>query len=297
MSGDIHNSGILTTGGSTTNIGQLAWDAGAEITNVQAASPNHSRSLSRRRGIGVVAIKAVETKAVIDVFGLTRDRKPRSGQDFYTGTVESADGRVELVAARTLETGQRSTMSTLHNLCTHRNPALIVLVGVGGGIHDRIAIGDVVVATRAIYYDQRRETADGERRRGEERHAPAAVTRAVNAFLTDYGDPAPLDSGAGSFNVRTGPIGSGEAVIMDANSRIRKYLAAFNEKALAVDMEAGGLTQFCHETPQPPGWLVVRGISDLADQAKIYDPQPTAAHHAAVALRHLIPYLPTEVVP
>jgi adenosylhomocysteine nucleosidase len=58
-------------------------------------------------------------------------------------------------------------------------------------------------------------------------------------------------------------------------------------------MEAGGLSQFCHETPSPqPGWLVVRGISDLADHAKTLDHQTAAARHAAIALRHLVPYLP-----
>jgi adenosylhomocysteine nucleosidase len=70
----------------------------------------------------------------------------------------------------------------------------------------------------------------------------------------------------------------------------------YNEKVLAVDMEAGGLTQFCHETPPPdhPGWLVIRGISDLADHTKTYDHQHSAAHNAAITLQHLIPYLPAK---
>jgi len=291
----IHNSGFMATGDAITNVGQLAAGSGTGITNVYPVS-QPARSASRSRGIGLVAIKATEARAVIEVFGLTKNRETPSGQDFYTGTVESADGAVELVAARTLEQGQRSIMPTLENLRRHSNPAVFVLVGIGGAINRDLVVGDVVVATRVVYYDLRRETPDKVHRRGEERHAPATITHAVNSFFTDYHEPARLESAAGPFRVLSGPIGSGDAVVMDAESQIRKFLLAYNEKVLAVDMEAGGLSQFCHETPSPdhPGWLVVRGISDLADHTKTYDHQHSAAHNAAITLRHLIPYLPAK---
>lgn len=282
----------MATRGATTNIGQLAAGPGAGITNVHPMS-QAARSASRSRSIGLVTIKATEARAVIDIFGLTKNRETPSGQDFYTGTVESADGAVDLIATRTLEQGQRSIMPTLENLRRHSNPAIFILVGIGGAINRDLVIGDVVVATRVVYYDLRRETPEAAHRRGEERHAPAVIAHALNSFFTDYRDPAQLESSAGPFRVLPGLIGSGDAVIMDAESQIRKFLLAYNEKVLAVDMEAGGLTQFCHEAPPPchPRWLIVRGISDLADQAKTYDHQHSAAHNAAITLRHLIPYL------
>jgi adenosylhomocysteine nucleosidase len=295
MNEGMHNSGFVNMGGGVVNAGQIAAGTNARITNNTGAwQPSLSPQPSRARGIAVISIKAAEMKAVADVFGLARDRRTPNGQAIYAGTVDAAGGQVNLVATRTLEPGQRSIMPTLQNLRTHYNPALFVLVGIGGGISPTLSIGDVVIATRVIYYDLRRELADEVRRRGEERHAPTGVTHAVNSFFTDYEDPASLDSAGGRFRVYAGPLGSGEAVIMDAESQVRKFLLAYNEKALAVDMEAGGLTQFCHETPQPPGWLVVRGISDLADRAKSYAQQPFAAHNAAVTLQHLIPYLPAE---
>lgn len=295
MNDVIHNSGFMATGGAITNVGQLAAGPRSGITNVYPGS-QPTYSASRSRGIGVVAIKATEARAIIEVFGLIRNRETPSGQDFYTGTVESADGPVELVAARTLEQGQRSIMPTLQNLRRHSNPAVFVLLGIGGAINRDLVVGDVVVATRVVYYDLRRETPEGVHRRSEDRHTPAPITHALNSFFTDYHDPARLKSAAGPFRVLSGPIGSGDAVIMDAESQIRKFLLTCNEKVLAIDTEAGGLTQFCHETPPPdhPGWLVIRGISDLADHTKTYDHQHSAAHNAAITLQHLIPYLPAK---
>jgi hypothetical protein len=40
----------------------------------------------------------------------------------------------------------------------------------------------------------------------------------------------------------SGLIGSDDAVIADAQAEILTYLASFNDKILAVDMEAGGLS-------------------------------------------------------
>lgn len=261
------------------------------VNNYPAAQP--VSTAPRTGGIGVVAVKPAEMGALIDVFGLTRDRVT---PNIYTGSVETADGTVDLVAAQALEPGQRSTMATLANLRQHHNPGLFVLVGIGGGINRALVLGDVVVAHRVIYYEMRRETAEATYRRGDDKVAPMAIIHAVNAFFTDHRDTARLESAAGPFRVLAGPIGSGEAVVMDAESKIREYLLTYNEKTLAVDMEAGGLTQFHHESPQPqPGWLVVRGISDLADRAKSYDAQPVAAHNAAVTLQHLLPYLPAGV--
>jgi adenosylhomocysteine nucleosidase len=95
--------------------------------------------------------------------------------------------------------------------------------------------------------------------------------------------------------VHAGPIGSGEAVIADGDAEVLRFLAADNDKILAVDMEAGGLGQACHERSAESGrerrWAVVRGISDDAGAGKNEDHQRTAAWHAAVVLRELLPYL------
>ncbi|HYQ68936.1 hypothetical protein [Actinophytocola sp.] len=297
MNDRINNQGIMGIGNGTIKADQMVAGSHARIHNAYASPQSSNSTTAEPRGIVVITIKPVEMSAVVDVFELTKEKGTQGGPSLFRGTVDSADGPVDLFAARTLEQGQRSMMATLTHLRQRLNPATFVVLGIGGAIKRGLTIDDVVVTTRVIYYDLRRETADGVRHRGEARDAPAVITHALNDFFTDHHEPAHLESGTGRFRVLHGPIGSGDALVMDEESWIRKFLLNYNEYTLAIDMEAAGLTQFCHETPPPqPGWLVIRGISDLADHTKTLDHQQSAARNAAITLRHLIPYLPATKI-
>jgi adenosylhomocysteine nucleosidase len=293
------NSGVVNYGGSM-EISQSAVGHGATV-NVSADRGQKARH-GKRADVGVITVLGKEAKAVYEVLGLQRAQ----GGDlpFFEGTVNVRDTVTRVAAIRTLSPGQRSTVMAFDHLRRHYNPAVVVLVGIGGGIHADIEIGDVVVTPRVVYYDLRKETSDGRRRRGEEREAPAAIGHAVNSFFIDYDEPARFQTTDNNdimreYRALTGPIGSGEAVIADAESEIIRYLKGFNDKILAVDMEAGGLTQAFHEqdgSQAVRGWVVVRGISDDAGPTKNDDYHDIAARHAATVLRSLLPYLrlPTD---
>lgn len=278
-------------------ISQSAVGHGASVT-VSTVAPERTAAQARKADVGVITILSEEARAVHAVLGLKRKR---SGDlPFYGGTVNVQNIAIRIAAIRAHSPGQRSTVMAFENLRRHYNPAIIVLTGIGGGIHPSTELGDVVVTTRVVYYDLRKETPDGPRHRGEGREAPSSVGHAVNSFFTDYGEPARLqsiddDGVTHNYRVHAGPIGSGDAVIADAKSEIIRYLKAFNDKILAVDMEAGGLTQAFLEQDGPQvvrGWVVVRGISDDASTAKNDDYHDIAARHAATVLHHLLPYLP-----
>ncbi|MGH3823778.1 MAG: hypothetical protein ACRDRA_13260 [Pseudonocardiaceae bacterium] len=299
------NSGVVTCGGTTQVTGSAIGD-GASI-NIGHSPRHYPQATSEPRGrwgIGVVTILAKEAKTVLTEFGLKEDEAKRREQRFYTGNVKVPGAAVDVVATRASGPGQRATMTALGNLRRYYDPAVLVLVGIGGAIHHSIAVDDVVVATRVVYYDLRKVTTGGVRRRPDERESPAWMVHAVNSFFTDHGEPAHLRvaESAGRtvpFRVFHGLVGSGDAVIADRDSEVRKYLDAYNDKILAVDMEAGGLSQFCHETSSAsgaiPGWVVIRGMSDHADRAKNDDRHDSAARNAAHTLRYLIPYIHTDV--
>jgi adenosylhomocysteine nucleosidase len=170
------------------------------------------------------------SKAILKELGLKKDETNTRKQRFYTGNVKVLGAAVDVVVTRASGPGQRAAMTALGNLRRYYDPAVLVLVGIGGAIHHSIAINDVVVATRVVYYDLRKVTAEGVRRRVEDRESPAWMVHAVNSFFTDHDQPAELHAEkpagqAAPFRVFLGPIGSGDAVIADGESEIRKYPA------------------------------------------------------------------------
>jgi adenosylhomocysteine nucleosidase len=294
MNEHIKNSGFINWG--TTNVNApSAFGADATVNISGGAQPSSSQE-GQGTDIGVITVLAEEASAVRTTLGLRPDQA--HGVSFDLGTLQAGGKPVTVAAIRALKQGQESTMVAYNHLRERFNPAVIVVTGIGGGIHRSIHHGDVVVATQVVYYDLRKETPEGTLRRGQERQAPAAIEHAVNRFFTDHGEPAVL-SGEGqenSFRVLYGPIGSGNAVIADRDSEVLKYLARFNDKVLAIDMESGGLSHAHHEglvtSGGPLGWLVVRGISDDAGPGKNDDCHHLAARNAALALRELLSYLP-----
>ncbi|MEU8178070.1 hypothetical protein AB0C14_34820 [Microbispora hainanensis] len=282
--------GILNHRGTMT-VRDSAVGSNAKVVRT-VTSPRDAAA--ERAQVGVITIKSLETQAVRLALGLRSERVRDLRFDRAV-----VDG-VSVAATMSLEQGQRSALAAYNHLVGVFDPEIVVLVGIGGGIHKSVDIGDVVLSTEMVYYDLRKVTPSGTLHRGESRPAPAAVGHAVNSFLTDL-DPTDRltiedpDGASRSVAVHAGPIGSGEAVIADEAAAEIAFLAAFNDKILAVDMEAGGLSQACHERSAASGqqhrWMVVRGISDHADPNKSDTPQRVAAWHAAQVLRRLLPYL------
>ncbi|WP_066372043.1 5'-methylthioadenosine/S-adenosylhomocysteine nucleosidase family protein [Herbidospora mongoliensis] len=272
------NSGIANHGG-TVNVNHSAVGPNA----VYHGSGRSSRP-ERLADLGVITIKPLETQAVRDRLGLV---PRRSGTlRFHEGTVEGA----RVAALQTLAQGNRSIIMACQNMQRIFNPPVIALTGIAGGIHKDVEIGDVVIATSVVYYDLRKMTTSGTNHRSDEKPSSAHVVNAVNDFFVDEGEPAVISG----FRVHPSPIGSGEAVIAEEESEIVRHLQAYNDKILAVDMEAGGFTQAFYEQAgdhTAQGWVVVRGISDRAGPDRHYGQHERAATNAAIALRRLLPYL------
>ncbi|MFD9944522.1 hypothetical protein ACFWYW_48610 [Nonomuraea sp. NPDC059023] len=288
MNDQFKNSGIINQGGPMTISGAAIGD-GATVVHHHLTG----EVVSRRADVGVITIKESEARAVIDVLNL--EGAPVNGIPFWCGTIDLRGVATRVVMTRSLGQGQRSTMAAFENLREMFRPTVVALVGIGGGFQPDISAGDVAIATRAVYYDLRKETADGIQRRGEDRETSAMVGNAVNSFFTDYGEPARFTNGEGEFRVIPCIVGTGDAVIADAESEVRRYLKHYNDKISVVDMEAGGLAQAFHERGNQAGmrgWVVVRGVSDHSDKDKNDALQKTAARNAAEVLRALIPYLP-----
>jgi adenosylhomocysteine nucleosidase len=157
----IINTGVLNMGKLEMN--QSAVGPGATVNINTAQTPRQGR---RSAGVGVITIIAEEAAAVRVSLGLEPVEVGGRGVD--VGIVHVHGKQVTVAATRTLAQGQESAMAAYNHLREHFHPAVIALTGIAGGIHRDVRLGDVVVATRVICYDLRKETPSGTRYRGQE---------------------------------------------------------------------------------------------------------------------------------
>jgi adenosylhomocysteine nucleosidase len=272
----VSNSGVQNTGPGTVNMTGSAVGPGATVYNAPGPESHGRRAPRRDRpgsDVGIITVLSEETSAVVAALGSAGhcEKQVRDEARFY----EAVD-----------------------RLRRYYDPAVIALVGIAGGINPAVGLGDVVVVREVIYYDSRKETPGRVFRRGYTRSIPAGTLHAVNDFFSSNGEPCAgydrdSDGTVRDYKILPGPIGSGEAVIADPDSDIRRYIAGFNDKTLAVETEAGGVAEAFYETAGSgeDGWLAIRGISDHADAAKDDTYHQIASRHAAAVLLRLVPFL------
>jgi adenosylhomocysteine nucleosidase len=279
--------------GGTGNITINGPGVGDQVNVHESASQQPHRA-----DVGVLTVLTEELRAVVDVFqraGRFATARTPGGATAYHAVFPAG---VRCVAMQTLDRGPRSAAVAYQRMRHWWRPPVVLLVGIAGGIGEKVDVGDVVIADQVVYYDARRDTADGPRRRGQDQPAAAVLRHRLNDFFLRYGDTVPL-APSGSVRVLRGPIGSGDAVVTDAGSDIRRYLLEYNEKTLAVETEAAGVAQaFYEELGEDPalrGWLTIRGISDRADRLKGDDRHREASEHAAAVMAALLPFLKVDL--
>lgn len=250
-----------------------------------------------RADIGIVTVLSQELRAVVDVLrqsGTYRNGQLYGGVEIHEADLPVQGGLLRSVAMQSLDRGPRSAVLAYQFLRHHYAPPLVLLVGIAGGIAPGVAVGDVVISDEVIYYDSRRGTAQGERYRGRSYPVAPVLRHRLNEFFRVHGEGV-QDRGSVWFSVHRGPIGSGDMVITDQDSRVRRWLHEVHEKTLAVETEAGGIAQAFYEEVGHDtalrGWLTIRGISDHADAAKGHSHHGLASARAAIVLARLLPFL------
>ena len=300
MTGGNTNIGSINNGPGTVNMGPTA-PGGIQhnVYNVPAQAPGAAAEgpVGPPVDVGILTVLPVETRAVVEVLerqaGYHSEVLP-GGARGHEALFGPSGEQVRVACVQSLAPGPYSASEGYRRLRHRYAPPVLLLVGIAGGIHPDVAIGDVVIGTQVIYYDARKETEAGPVRRGETKPVTAELQNRLNDFMRGGQD---IVVGRGrTVRVHCGPIGSGSAVVAYAEAELRRYLAAFNDKTLAVETEAAGFAQAFHEedgdlADRARGWLTVRGISDLADALKHDGAHEVASRNAAAVMERLVPYL------
>jgi nucleoside phosphorylase len=144
-------------------------------------------------------------------------------------------------------------------------PRHVLVVGIAGGLKDEVGLGDVMVAGAVADSTVGKVHEDGRREeRWEGYPADAALLNAAGAYRTGW---EPLVTAArpadGKPSRHVGMIVSGGDVVA-SKDLIAVYLGDM-PKMIGVEMEGGGVAAALHHHVLRPGFLMIRGVSDLAD--------------------------------
>lgn len=202
------------------------------------------------------------------------------GTVYERGVFTSGTGRWEVFAAE-LGAGNNSAAFELERAISRFDPAVVMFVGVAGGIKD-VRVGDVVAATKVYGYESGKAEAIFKPRPDVGNSSYKLVQRAravarrgdwAGRIIGHEADPSP--------QAVIGAIAAGEKVVASTESSVHAFLKANYGDALAVEMEGRGFLEAAHANPQV-STLIVRGISDMLDDKS----EPADAGRQALASRH-----------
>lgn len=165
--------------------------------------------------------------------------------------------------------GQVEAASATKDAIRRWRPRYVLLVGIAGGVAaNRVRLGDVLIADEIVDYTEVKDTSQGMQYRPHGDQANPRLLQAAqhlidSAWLPLIKHPHPA---AGIPDRQFGLVLTGNKVIA-SQTALDSYRAVY-PKMLGVEMEAWGVARAVAQTEPPPGFLMIRGVSDLADEQK-----------------------------
>jgi adenosylhomocysteine nucleosidase len=176
--------------------------------------------------------------------------------------------------------GKANAAMTTTLLVEHFQPSRVIFTGIAGGIDPNLEPGDIVIAERTAYHDMGTLGPDGIEYGGVKSrmtHEPNPVFFPVDPLLLTAAQQAAGQAGLKAISLRTGErpprIVTGTVVTGDVFVASRDKCAQLAETlgADAVEMEGAAVAQLCYQ--RGIGCLVIRSISDKADESAVTDKQ------------------------
>lgn len=200
--------------------------------------------------------------------------------------------RFKGMAAVLHDMGLASATLVAADLLNRFRVRMLALVGIAGALDDELMLGDVVIASRVEEYlpGVKAESVPGEGDRYELVHAgnPWNISADMLAYVRNFrytpeghllhqawqreaeerrqqvGPPGGLVRESPQYHVR--PIASGDVVV--AAESFAQWIKSRNRQLAAVEMEGGGVARTFYNDRSGVELLIIRGISDFADDRK-----------------------------
>ena len=253
----------------------------------------------------IITAVEVEIKAALDLDFDWKSYKIPYDQDMYYVAEKNINGHdIKVVLARSKNMGMTAAATVTTKVISFFKPRYVSMIGITGGRHGEVELGDVILAKTAWDYGSGKWK--GEEGGDKQEFLPEPNFISISSglqsmFLRDYDDK--LREIRIKWNKKTrqminddnhlkvGPLASGAAVIQNEEI-IHKYIEPLHRKVLGVDMETYGVYYACENAFQPiPEFFSIKAVSDFANSRKKDGYQEYCAYVSANLLFELIPEL------
>lgn len=246
----------------------------------------------KKKELGILTIVDEEARAVIDGFNINAKDPLFANNKYYDeGYFDVNDKRINIVHRQCNKQGSLSMAVEFLEMQKLFNPSYMILLGIAGSIQNKIELCDVVICNDVLYYEHRKETDEGIERRLEHFNMSPTMNTFITRFrmLCDKPFKASEGSFQETFKLHVSPVGTGEAVIGKELSEIKKWLLTVNGKTGIVETEAAGFTAAFQEgTNNVNDILIIRGISDKANEVKNDNWRKAASDNAVLVLKQFV---------
>ncbi len=178
-------------------------------------------------------------------------------------------GAYQLVVVQLLGMGRVQAATATADVIRRWQPRYVLMAGIAGGVARKDArLGDVLISEQIVDYELQKLTAEGAQIRWQTYRAdPRLLAASQNLGAGDWQPQVQAARpGDGRPKRLIGPVASGDKVIAfgAALEQYRQHWAAL----IGVEMEGAGVAAAAFQAAEPPGFFMVRGVSDLADEDK-----------------------------
>ncbi|MCX8980859.1 purine phosphorylase [Citrobacter portucalensis] len=261
-------------------LGKLS-EIAVELLKTEWAAQQSSRSPD----VLILTALPVELAAAKKAFDIADDIPPcltSNGIHFWSGVIQRSDGPITCILASFAGAGNVNASAITTSLLSEFKPKKVMMMGIAAGLRGKMALGEVIVSDRVVYYESAAAVEGGKLAPRPEILRPHMSTQqnlntylAASSLSIRLGERAqimglemPLSSQAGNvavgLTVSPATIASGELLIRDP--ALQESFRSLHDKAYVAEMEAYGVFDACEKQRVPA--LIVRGISDFGDGTK-----------------------------
>jgi len=223
------------------------------------------------------------------------EENEETGTHYFVGTF-SGKYTKQKVAIANIGSGTNETSTALLEALHYFSPNVVILVGIAGAVKDA-KLGDIVVGTKAYYYESGKQFEHQFAARPKVFNyshrliEKAKIVKRQQEWLKriDYQDRNFSDYNKEDVEVHLGAIACGEKVLASDSSKLVERIKSIYNDTLAIEMEAIGM-QILERYPHILA-LNIRSISDQLSKKSSTDEigyQEIAAANAAAFTFELI---------